>query len=99
MAIRPVYKTEVDGFLSCIDPTCSRTATDSEVDHLEEWVRDMGSTNRDNLFPLCERGNLRKNLSRIASERRPSGKVSITTPTGYTVTTDAPTFMSEAPPF
>jgi len=22
MAIRPVYKTEVDGFLSCIDPTC-----------------------------------------------------------------------------
>jgi hypothetical protein len=79
-------------FESCIDPTCSRTATDSEVDHLEEWVRDMGSTNRDNLFPLCERGNLRKNLSRIASERRPSGKVSITTPTGYAVTSDPPPF-------
>jgi hypothetical protein len=86
-------------FETCIDPTCSRPAHDSDVDHLEEWVRDMGRTNRDNLFPLCENGNRRKNLSRVGYRRLPSGKVSITTPTGYTVTTDAPTFMSEAPPF
>ena len=86
-------------FETCIDPTCSRPAHDSDVDHLEEWVRDVGRTNRDNLFPLCENGNRRKNLSRVGYRRLPSGKVSITTPTGYTVTTDAPTFMSEAPPF
>ncbi|TYL50488.1 HNH endonuclease signature motif containing protein [Agromyces mariniharenae] len=79
-------------FETCIDPTCSRSAYDSDVDHLEEWARDMGSTNRDNLVPLCENGNLRKNLSRIAYDRLPSGKVSITTPTGYAVIADAPPF-------
>ena len=77
---------------TCIDPTCSRSAYDSDVDHLEEWVRDMGRTNRDNLIPLCENGNLRKNVSRIAYERLPSGGVSITTPTGFAVIADAPPF-------
>jgi hypothetical protein len=76
----------------CIDPTCSRPVGDSDVDHLEEWVRDHGATNDDNLVPLCEVGNRRKNLSRFTYERRADGSVSITTPTGYTV-------LSEAPPF
>lgn len=79
-------------FETCIDPTCSRPAHDSDIDHLEEWVRDLGRTNRDNLFPLCENGNRRKNLSRVAYRRLPSGNVSITTPTGYTVTSEAPPF-------
>ncbi|MGW4931062.1 DUF222 domain-containing protein [Agromyces sp. NPDC004153] len=79
-------------FETCIDPTCSRPVHDSDVDHLEEWVRDMGFTNRDNLFPLCESGNRRKNLSRVAYRRLPSGNVSITTPTGHTVIADQPPF-------
>jgi hypothetical protein len=77
---------------TCIDPTCSRPVHDSDVDHLEEWVRDLGLTNRDNLFPLCENGNRRKNLSRVAYRRLPSGNVSITTPTGHTVIADRPPF-------
>ncbi|KQO96963.1 HNH endonuclease signature motif containing protein [Leifsonia sp. Leaf264] len=74
-------------FEDCIDPTCSRPVDDTDLDHLEEWARDAGGTNDDNLFPLCETGNRRKNLSRIDYERRPDGRVTITTPTGYSVTT------------
>jgi Domain of unknown function (DUF222) len=79
-------------FEECIDPTCSRSAYDSDVDHLEEWVRNNGPTNADNLFPLCENGNRRKNLSRLSYKRLPSGKVSITTPTGYSVISDPAPF-------
>ena len=79
-------------FEECIDPTCSRSAYDSDVDHLEEWVRNNGPTNDANLFPLCETGNRRKHLSRLAYTRLASGKVSITTPTGFSV-------ISEAAPF
>ena len=75
-------------FEDCIDPTCSRSAYDSDIDHLEEWVRESGRTDADNLFPLCENGNRRKNLSRIAYRRLPSGRVSITTPTGFTAVSE-----------
>ncbi|WP_022885274.1 HNH endonuclease signature motif containing protein [Glaciibacter superstes] len=79
-------------FENCIDPTCNRAVDDTDVDHLEEWVRDNGRTNEDNLFPLCEKSNRRKNLSRFDYERLPNGRVSITTPTGLTVTTEAAPF-------
>ena len=65
---------------------------DTDVDHLQEWVRDHGATNADNLFPLCEKGNRRKNLSRFGYEHLGDGRVAITTPTGVTV-------LSEQPPF
>lgn len=79
-------------FENCIDPACARPVGDTDVDHLEEWVRDRGRTNDDNLFPLCEKGNRRKNLSRFGYEHRGNGRVAITTPTGLTV-------YSEPPPF
>ncbi|GAA1762855.1 HNH endonuclease signature motif containing protein [Agromyces humatus] len=85
-------------FEQCIDPNCSRPADDSDVDHLEEWVRDVGPTNGDNLFPLCEISNRRKNVSRVAYRRLPKGRVSITTPTGFT-TVSEPTAIPEAAPF
>ncbi len=72
----------------CIDPTCSRPAADSDVDHLQEWVRDHGPSNAENLFPLCEHSNRRKNLSRFDYSRLPDGRVTIHTPTGLEVTTD-----------
>ncbi|HET8780573.1 MAG TPA: HNH endonuclease signature motif containing protein, partial [Agromyces sp.] len=80
-------------FEDCIDPTCVRPVGDTDVDHLEEWVRDHGRTNDDNLFPLCEKGNRRKNLSRFGYEHYGEGRVAITTPTGLTVMTEPP------PPF
>lgn len=79
-------------FEECIDPTCSRPVDDTDVDHLEEWVRDQGATNDDNLFPLCETSNRRKNLSTHDYRREDDGRVTITTPTGLTVTTEAPPF-------
>lgn len=79
-------------FEECIDPTCSRPVDDADADHLEEWIRDNGRTDADNLFPLCEVGNRRKNLSRLAYRRLGNGRVSISTPTGLTVTTEAPPF-------
>ncbi|MEL4319937.1 HNH endonuclease signature motif containing protein [Leifsonia sp. YIM 134122] len=79
-------------FEDCIDPTCARPVTDTDIDHLDEWARDAGPTNEDNLHPLCDTGNRRKNLSRIHNQRQPDGTVSITTPTGYTVTTEAAPF-------
>ncbi|HEY9423746.1 MAG TPA: HNH endonuclease signature motif containing protein, partial [Microterricola sp.] len=79
-------------FESCIDPNCSRPAADSDVDHLQEWVRDNGPSNAENLFPLCERGNRRKNLSRFDYSRLPDGRVTIHTPTGLDITTDDPPF-------
>ena len=80
-------------FETCIDPTCVRPVGDTDVDHLEEWVRDHGRTNDDNLVPLCEKGNRRKNLSRFGYEHYGEGRVAITTPTGHTVITEPP------PPF
>ncbi|GAA1798572.1 HNH endonuclease signature motif containing protein [Agromyces neolithicus] len=85
-------------FEECIDPTCSRSAYDSDVDHLEEWVRDNGRTDADNLFPLCENGNRRKNLSRVAYKKLPKRRVSITTPTGFTAIAE-PAALPEAAPF
>ncbi len=79
-------------FETCIDPSCTRQVGDTDVDHLEEWVRDHGRTNDDNLVPLCEKGNRRKNLSRFRYEHLDDGRVAITTPTGVTV-------LSEQPPF
>lgn len=79
-------------FESCIDPNCSRPAADSDVDHLQEWVRDNGPSNAENLFPLCETSNRRKNLSRFDYRRLPDGRVSIHTPTGLDITTDEAPF-------
>ena len=79
-------------FENCIDPACARPVGDTDIDHLEEWVRDHGRTNDDNLFPLCEKGNRRKHLSRFGYEHRGNSRVAITTPTGLTV-------ISEPPPF
>ncbi len=79
-------------FEDCIDPTCNRPVDDVDIDHLEEWARDHGSTNDDNLFPLCETSNRRKNLGRFNYRREPDGRVRITTPTGYAVTTESPPF-------
>ncbi len=77
---------------TCIDPTCSRPVDDTDVDHLEEWVRDRGRTNADNLLPLCEHANRRKNLSRIEYTRLADGRVTITTPTGHSVDTEPAPF-------
>lgn len=76
----------------CIDPNCSRPASDSDVDHLQEWVRDNGPSNAENLFPLCETSNRRKNLSRFDYRRLPDGRVTIHTPTGLDITTDEAPF-------
>lgn len=72
-------------FEDCIDPTCSRPVDDTDVDHLEEWVRDHGATDDDNLVPLCPQANRRKNLSWFDYRRHPDGRISITSPTGLTV--------------
>jgi Domain of unknown function (DUF222)/HNH endonuclease len=79
-------------FDNCIDPTCTRPVDDTDIDHLEEWVRDHGATNTDNLFPLCDTSNRRKNLSRHDYQRHPDGTITITTPTGHTTTTEPPPF-------
>ncbi|MGO4690105.1 DUF222 domain-containing protein [Glaciibacter sp. 2TAF33] len=79
-------------FEDCIDPTCSRPVDDADIDHLEEWVRDHGPTNDDNLVPLCETSNRRKNLTRYQYERHDDGTVTITTPTGLITTTEPPPF-------
>jgi hypothetical protein len=55
-------------------------------------VRDHGATDDDNLFPLCETSNRRKNLSKYDYRREGDGRVTITTPTGLTVSTEPPPF-------
>ena len=55
-------------------------------------MRDRGRTNADNLFPLCEQANRRKNLSRIEYSRLPDGHVTITTPTGHIAEVEPPPF-------
>ncbi len=79
-------------FEDCIDPTCTRPVDDTDIDHLEEWVRDHGATNDENLFPLCETSNRRKNLSWYDYQRDGDGRVTITTPTGLTTTIEPPPF-------
>ena len=77
---------------TCIDPGCSRSVDDTDLDHLEEWARDHGPTDDSNLFPLCDTSNRRKHHSRLHYERRPDGQVAITTPTGYTAVTEPAPF-------
>ena len=54
---------------TCAVSGCNRLAATCDLDHLQEWVRDHGFTNIDNLIPLCPGHHRLKTLTDRKSTR------------------------------
>ena len=65
----------------CIVPGCGRPAHQCELDHRVPFPR--GSTNAENLEPLCKRHHIMKHHSDWLVEKMPDGVYLWTTPTGH----------------
>jgi hypothetical protein len=69
---------------SCAVPDCTVSVTDCRIHHVRWWWNHHGTTDLDNLIPLCERHhhlvhegqwNLTMTADRIAGFSRPDGSV------------------------
>ena len=67
---------------TCRFPGCNRRADACEVDHVIAWS-DGGTTNKDNLAPLCVRNHHCKHDTRWHPQRLPDGSIDWTDPTGH----------------
>jgi hypothetical protein len=67
---------------TCRFPGCNRRADACEVDHVIAWS-DGGTTNKENLAPLCVRNHHCKHDTRWHAERLPDGSLDWTDPTGH----------------
>lgn len=84
---------------TCAVEGCNRLAATCDLDHLQEWVRDHGFTNIDNLIPLCPGHHRLKTLTKIRFNRDYDGAITVTTPTG-TVSRKTPSKpLPDNPPF
>ena len=84
---------------TCGCPDCDRLAVGADVDHLEEWYRDNGLTNQENLIPLSADHHRLKTLTKIRFARGPDGTITVTTPTGYTGIKKPARPLGDDPPF
>lgn len=67
---------------TCARDGCTRPALDADIDHILEWSRG-GTTNLDDLRPLCSADHHRRHDTHTRYMTRPDGTVKIVTPTGY----------------
>lgn len=69
---------------TCIRDGCSRPAMDAEIDHWCEFHGPgRGSTDIDNLGPLCEPDHRLKGTTGVAFKRRDDGSTALAFPSGY----------------
>lgn len=68
---------------TCRFPGCARRADRCQMDHLVAWD-DGGSTDRDNIGPLCVRHHQLKTFARWQAQVTPDGCVEWTSPHGRT---------------
>jgi hypothetical protein len=76
---------------TCRFPTCHRTASRCEIDHLRPWT-DGGPTNEPNLIALCCRHHHGKHDTTWQPIRHQDGTIDWTSPTGHTYTVPAATY-------
>jgi hypothetical protein len=58
----------------CDYPGCTVPASQCEIDHVEEWVRDQGATDLDNAGLQCNLHNRHKQRTRLHVSRDPHGR-------------------------
>ena len=77
---------------TCIGPGCTRPADHCETDHTTRWS-DGGTTSTTNTAPLCHPQHDVKDESLWTYDiHPPTGRITWTSPTGLTTTTDPPPF-------
>jgi hypothetical protein len=80
-------------------PFCHRPAQACDLDHLNEWARDGGGTNPDNLGPKCEREHYLKDHPHWDLGFDPdSGEATMTTPAKRTFTRQRESIIEPEPP-
>ncbi|WP_139344564.1 HNH endonuclease signature motif containing protein, partial [Rathayibacter sp. VKM Ac-2630] len=65
----------------CRFPGCTRSATDSDIDHSTEWQR-QGRTDADNLAHLCRHHHRLRHTTTWQVRHLPGGILDWTSPTG-----------------
>lgn len=82
---------------TCARDGCTRLAQDADIDHTTPWAHG-GTTDLNELRPLCPRDHTHRHLTRAIYRNRPDNTVQVTTPTGHTTKpTSHPSVI--APPF
>ncbi|WP_194420311.1 HNH endonuclease signature motif containing protein [Microbacterium abyssi] len=67
---------------TCARDGCTRLALDADIDHNTPWAQG-GTTNLEDLRPLCPRHHVDRHRTRAIYRSRPDGTVEVTTPTGF----------------
>ena len=62
---------------TCFYPGCTVPATQCEIHHLNEWIRDRGFTDVEALVPACDRHHDHVHLERLVAQRERDGTVTI----------------------
>jgi hypothetical protein len=72
----------------CRLPTCRRRAIDTELDHTRAWAAEHGETKDDNLYGGCVHHHLKHDAPGWAVAQGPDGRITWTTPTGHSHTSE-----------
>ncbi len=86
---------------TCARDGCNRLAQDADIDHKTPWARG-GTTDIDELRPLCPRDHVHRHLTRAIYRSRPDKSVQVITPTGHHSKPPSPapaTTPATTPPF
>ncbi|WP_426181950.1 HNH endonuclease [Microbacterium sp. TWP3-1-2b2] len=67
---------------TCARDGCNRLAQDADIDHKTPWAQG-GTTDLDELRPLCPRDHTHRHLTRAIYRSRPDNTVQVITPTGH----------------
>ncbi|MDP3949640.1 HNH endonuclease signature motif containing protein, partial [Microbacterium sp.] len=67
---------------TCARDGCNRLAQDADIDHKTPWAQG-GTTDIDELRPLCPRDHVHRHLTRAIYRSRPDKSVQVITPTGH----------------
>jgi hypothetical protein len=67
---------------TCARDGCNRLAQDADIDHKTPWAQG-GTTDIDELRPLCPRDHVHRHLTRAIYRSRPDNSVQVITPTGH----------------
>ncbi|MFT4158011.1 MAG: HNH endonuclease signature motif containing protein, partial [Microbacterium sp.] len=68
---------------TCSRDGCHRLAVDTDIDHDTPWATG-GTTDQENLRPLCPRDHTHRHRTRANFHTRPDRTTQVTTPTGHT---------------
>ncbi|MDN5748589.1 MAG: HNH endonuclease, partial [Pseudonocardia sp.] len=80
----------------CRFPLCRRRALDAELDHTTAWTDD-GVTSDENLYAACPHHHMLKHHGGWTVVQQPDGRITWTTPTGHSYTTEPHDYRTDPP--